>query len=312
MDAGQQHEHAPRPPGEVSKENACSGRRVTRTWGDAFLLAMSKCKLAWLTISLCLVAACGPPPVPGSALETKQLADNGPRIHDQSIFVADDVDTLRALVDASSSATIEQLGGAERSYQCRPPYALGQDFCWPGQRSQAGRAYIALVTQGGFCINASSPQVYLSAHHLVVQVRFSKAFNCHATGTLPMATASLISFATSGLKPGLYSVSFQFVSEDEIYNSGSTYLSLPGPPRGDQARMENEATAALNSVTGIRRVGLFSLTRVEGSQLQSLCGQTVSGPAYLAILDPDLSAARRQMTVVLAGPTPKTCITTPI
>jgi hypothetical protein len=81
----------------------------------------------------------------------------------------------------------------------------------------------------------------------------------------------------------------------------------PGPPAEDQPTVETEAAAALESVIGDHRVGFFSLARVDGGQLRGLCGETVSGPAYLATLDTDLSATPRRMTVVLAGPTPRAC-----
>lgn len=275
----------------------------------AFSPAMLDSRLVPAALALCLLAACGSPPapVPGSALPTAQLTAGGPRIASQSIFAASDLDTLRALVDVAARATVQQLGGVTAGYQCRPPYALGEDLCWPHESSRPGEAYLALAMQAGFCEDASAPQVYVSGHRLAVQVRLSAVSGCHINGVLALPTASLVSFSTRGVEPGLYSVSFRFASDTELYNSDATYLSVPGPPAEDQPTVETEAAGALEGVIGGRRVGLFSLARVDGAQLQGLCGETVSGPAYLATLDTDLSATPHRMTVVLAGPTPRTC-----
>ncbi len=272
-------------------------------------MSMLTSKVARMAIALCILTACGSPPAPpnSSPLHTSVRADNGPRIGSQSILAAGDLDTMRALVDATASGMVRQLGGAGDAQQCHPPYALGRNDCWPDQRSRPGEAYAALAIKPGFCEDATDPRVYLSGHSLVVQVGFSKRFNCHLQGVMALPTASLVSFSTDSLKPGLYSVSFRFVSGDETYNSDSTYLSIPSPRAVDQLTMENEATAALASVIGDHRVGLFSLARVDGAQVRALCGHAVAGPAYLVTLDPDLSAPRRQMAVMLAGSPPRAC-----
>jgi hypothetical protein len=150
---------------------------------------MAHSKLVWVTVGLCLLAACGAPPAPphSSAVQTEELSEDGPRIGVESIFAASDLDTLRVLVDTSTETTVRQLGGAPSRYQCRPPYALGRDYCWPGKSSRAGQAYVALAIESGFCEHASAPQVYLSGRRLVVQVDLSKEFNCHVSGSIAPA-----------------------------------------------------------------------------------------------------------------------------
>ena len=145
-----------------------------------------------------------------------------------------------------------------------------------------------------------------------MEVGFSKRFDCRINGVMALPTAALLSFPTRGMRPGLYRVSFRLVNGDETYESDSTYLSVPGPAGSDQQTIESEAGAALTSVIGDHRVGLFSVARVDGGQVEALCGRGVSGPAYLVTLDRDLSRDRRQMSVVLAGATPHTCATIPI
>jgi hypothetical protein len=278
------------------------------------------------SLLLLLLLACGlslsgcgstqpqPPPAPqhSSALDARELTAPGPRIGGQSILAAGDLDTLRALVDASAAATVQQLGGLGNNYQCQRPYAMGRDNCWPGERSQTGQAYVAVAIGSGFCESWSAPRLYLSGQQLVVQIGISKLSNCRINGVMALPTAGLISFSTRALTPGLYGVSYRTVSDGETYQSDSTYLSVPSPAPKDQPTMEREAATALQAVIGDHRVSLFSLARVDGSQLQSLCGLTQPGPAYLATMDPDLSTTRRRMSVVLAGPTPRTCSATVI
>ena len=270
--------------------------------------------MAWPTMVLLLVLACGSEAVPpgSTGVPMTVLASNGPRIGAQTILAANDLETLRALVDTTAAVTVRQLGGTPSAHQCTPPYAVDHDDCWPGQTSRPGRAYVALEIEGGFCDGVTASRTYTVDRHLIVEVSFSTRSGCVVRGTKALPTASLVSFPTKGLRPGLYRVSFRLVNDNETYDSDSTYLSIPGPPASDQQTIDSAARAAVAIIIGGNRVDLFSLARVDGAQLGSLCGMTVSGPAYLATLDPDLSATHRQMSVILAGSTPHTCATTSV
>lgn len=268
---------------------------------------------AWAALAACALAACGsPPPPPGSPIEVHLAAAGGPRIPNGAIFAANDLDTLRALVDAAEVGLAQQLGAAVVTHACRPPYTSTTGSCWPDQASRPGRAYVALDIQGGFCETEGAPRLGVSGTHLVLHVDFSEVFGCHAAGVLALPTASLVSFPTDGLRPGLYAVSYLFNYPKDSYRSYATYLSIPGPAPGAPDAMDREAAAALTAAIGPRPAGVFSVARVDGTQVGGLCGRTVAGPAYLVTYERDLDGTPRHMTVVLAGTEPTTCATTPV
>lgn len=269
--------------------------------------------VVWWVLGLTVLATCGNATSgPGKPLETHLISADGPRIGNGAIFAAGDLTTLRALVDGSESMLAQQLGGVLVTHECQAPYKAPAGSCWPGRTSQPGQAYIALDIQGGFCETAGTPQLSLSGRHLELRVNFSDVSGCHLQGVLALPTASLISFRVDGLSSGLYSLSYLFQHPNDSYRSDSTYLSIPGPPTGTPDGMSREAASALASSIGSQRVGQFSLARVDGAQLAALCGLALPGPAYLAIYERDLSAKPRHMTVVLAGPVPRTCSTTTV
>ncbi|MBO0747729.1 MAG: hypothetical protein J2O47_05230 [Acidimicrobiaceae bacterium] len=267
-----------------------------------------------VALGLGVLAACGSStPNPGTPVEIHQISARGPRIPNGAIFAAGDLDTLRALIDAGDSMLARQLGGSVVTHVCQPPYKTPGESCWPGRTSQPGDAYIALDIQGeGMCETASAPHLTVSGRHLQVGVDFSEVAGCHIQGVMALPSASLISLRTGGLRSGLYSVSYLFQYPKDSYRSDSTYLSIPGPPAGTPEGMSQEAALALVSIIGWQPAGVFSVARVDGAQLAALCGQALPGPAYLAIYERDLSATPRRMTVVLAGPVPRTCSTTSV
>jgi len=276
---------------------------------------MRAARLVAATLGLTLLAACGGPatPVPpapagGTPIETRLLpTSQDPYIPSPSIIAASDLDTLRAVVDAMRPADAQGPG------PCRPPYGYGGDDCWPGTRSQPGHAYLALDLVDGFCQLPSRPQLYvLPGRRLVLQVGFSKGFCPGAADAPPphaallsagVPRASLVSISTTGLTPGLYTVSYRFLAESAAYDSGPAYLSVPGPAAASQTAVED----ALLAIRAGDRQPLFSVARVAGDQVGDLCGQRVDGPAYLVTTGSALAPPHRQLTVVLAGPPSHTC-----
>jgi hypothetical protein len=257
------------------------------------------------------LAACGTPaPVapPGAVLDgTRVLASYGPRIPVGSIFAAGDLETLRALVDVSDAASVRQLGGAPQTHDCMPPYTSGTNLCWPGERTQPGQAYLAVYLDGGFCVTPGPPAVYASGDRLVLRVVFKGMSGCDVHGTVALPTAALVAFPTGGLRTGLYRVSYLFQQGGDDYRSPATYLSIPSPAAGSAAAMEADASAALASVVGGQRAGVFSIARVDGAQIGGLCGQAVAGAADLVTTETSTPSGSRRMTVTLAGPTPRPC-----
>jgi hypothetical protein len=264
-------------------------------------------KLLSAALAALVLGACGAAPPPGTPLDVQMVSERGPRIPNGGIFAAADLATLRSLIDAVGGGLAGQVGGTAVRQVCLPPYTA----CWPDATSQApGHAYLALDVQGGFCVTEGTPQLGVSGTHLELQIPFSDVFNCHVSGSMALPTATLFSFPTGGLKPGLYSASFVLQYSNDTYRSASTYFSLPGPAAGQPADMYREATGALASVVGTQRVGLFSMSRVDGTRIGKLCGTTVAGPAYLVTYEANPGEGVQQMTVVLAGPAPRTCMTT--
>ena len=269
-------------------------------------------KLLSAALAALVLGACGAPsPPPGSPLDVQMVSERGPRIPNGGIFAAADLLTLRSLIDAVDSGLVGQVGGTVVRHVCLPPYAESGGSCWPDVTSQpSGRAYLALDVQGGFCVTEGTPQLGVSGTHLELQIPFSDVFNCHVSGSMALPTATLFSFPTDHLSPGLYSASFVLQYSNDAYRSASTYFSIPGPAVGLPADMDREATDALTSVVGSQRVGLFSLSRVDGAQVGRLCGVTVAGPAYLVTYEANPGEEVQHMTVALAGPAPRTCTTT--
>jgi hypothetical protein len=264
-------------------------------------------KLLSAALAALALGACGTPPPPGTPVTVRMVSERGPRIPNGGIFAAADLVTLRSLIDAVGSGLAGQVGGTVLRQVCLPPYTA----CWPDVTSQSpGQAYLALDVVGGFCVTEGTPQLGLSGTHLELYVPFSDVFNCHVSGSMALPTATLFSFPTGGLKPGLYSASFVLQYSNDTYTSASTYFSLPGPAAGPPVDMDGEATAALTSVVGTQKVGLFSLSRVDGAQVGRLCGTTVAGPAYLVTYEANPGESVQHMTVALAGPAPRTCTTT--
>jgi hypothetical protein len=149
----------------------------------------------------------------------------------------------------------------------------------------------------------------VSGTHIVLQFAFADLSGCHLNGSLALPSASLLWFPNDKLHPCLYSVSYVLQhSGGDTHHSDSTYLSVPSPAAGPPADLDREATSALTTVVGLRR-GILSVARVDGAQLAGLCGETVGGPANLVTYETD---PPRQMTVALAGPTPRTCATSRI
>ena len=238
------------------------------------------------------------------------LAQFGPRIPNGTIYAAGDVSTLKALVDAGNSVASQQLGGQPRgTYQCMAPYTYTADMCWKGVVSSSGTAYIAFAIQGGFCQTTDSPQVFVSGFRLDLTITSHSVPNCRINGVLALPTAALIGISTSSLKPGLYAVDYVLKHDSDVYQSASTYLSLPSPGAADQSAMETGAVDALTHTLGTESNGLFSESRVDGSQLQTLCGEAPTGPQFLVTF---ASAASRQMKVELATAPPHACTATPI
>jgi hypothetical protein len=255
------------------------------------------------------LVACGssmPPPPPGTPLALHAVDQAGPRIPNGAIFAATDLVTLRSLIDATDSSMAEQFGGTAVRYVCTSP----PSGCWSDVLYQPDRAYVALEGDAGFCVQDGTPQLALSGTHLELQLPYIQESGCHLNGTVAAPSAGLFWFPTGGLKPGLYTVSYVYQSTEDTYRSDSTYLSIPAPATGAAAEMDREATAALASVVGLRKSGLFSMSRVDGTQIAGLCGVTVAGPAYLVTYETDPGTTPRHMTVALAGTTPRTCATT--
>ena len=73
--------------------------------------------------------------------------------------------------------------------------------------------------------------------------------------------------------------------------------------------MEAAALDALTRTIGTQDGGLFSESRVDGSQLQPLCGQTTNGPEFLVTY---LAVSTRQMQVILATSPPHKCTAAPV
>jgi len=269
-------------------------------------------KLLSAALAALALGACGAPsPPPGTPVRVQMVSERGPRIPNGGIFAAADLVTLRSLIDAVDSGLAGQVGGTVVRHICLPPYVGSGGACWPDATSQPpGQAYLALDVVGGFCVTEGTPELGVSGTHLELQIPFSDVFNCHVSGSMALPTATLFSFPTGGLKPGLYSASFVLQYSNDTYRSASTYFSLPGPAAGVPADMDREATDALTSVVGTQRVGLFSLSRVDGAQVGRLCGVTVAGPAYLVTYEANPGESVQHMTVALAGPTPRTCTTT--
>ena len=265
-------------------------------------------KLLSAALAALVLGACGaPPPPPGTPVDVHTVSERGPRIPNGAIFAAADLVTLRALIDAVDSGLAGQVGGTVVRHGCLPP----AEACWPDVTSQSpGQAYLALDVVGGFCVTEGTPELGRSGTHFQLQIPFSDVFNCHVSGSMALPTATLYSFPTDHLSPGLYSASFVLQYSNDAYRSASTYFSIPGPAVGLPADMDREATDALTSVVGSQRVGLFSLSRVDGAQVGRLCGVTVAGPAYLVTYEADPGESVQHMTVALAGPTPRTCTTT--
>jgi hypothetical protein len=268
-------------------------------------------KFTALAVALLLLAACGTAGKPQDqgkrTLESKVLASYGPRIPDGAILAAGDLTTLRALVDATTEAMTRQVGAQQVQHQCSAPFVYGRDACWPGKASSDGHGYLALDIQGGFCINLDSTTVWVRDLHLEVETHFSKVNDCHANGVLAFPTASLIEFSTAGLPASLYSVSYSTYVAEDAYHSESTYLSMPSPAPAGQAAMESEAAAGLKAAVGAARTSIFSVSRVDGSQLDGLCGVAPAGPAYLATFASDPENGPRRMTVALAGEPARVC-----
>jgi len=259
-------------------------------------------------LGLSVLAACGssmPPPPPGTPLDLHEVSQAGPRIPNGAIFAAGDLTTLRSFIDATDFNMAQQLGGTSVRYECAPPAS-----CWPDMIYQPGRAYVALEADAGFCVQEGTPHLALTGTHIVLQFPYIQESGCHINGSVAAPSAALFSFPTDRLKPGLYTVSYVYQSTEDTYRSDSTYLSIPAPAAGAAAEMDREATAALGSVVRLRTSGLFSMSRVDGTQIAGLCGVTVAGPAYLVTYETDPGATPRHMTVALAGTTPRTCATT--
>jgi hypothetical protein len=265
-------------------------------------------KLLSAALAVLVLGACGgPPPPPGTPLDIRMVSERGPRIPNGGIFASADLVTLRSLIDAVQGGLAGQVGGTVARHACLAPYA----DCWADVTSQSpGQAYLAVDVRGGFCVTEGTPQLGVSGTHLELQIPFSDVFNCHVSGSLALPTATLFSFPTGRLNPGLYSASFVLQYSNDTYRSASTYLSIPGPAAGLPADMDREAADALTSVLGAQRAGMFSMSRVDGAQLGRLCGTTVAGPAYLVTYEADPGGSVQRMTVALAGPTPRTCATT--
>lgn len=267
--------------------------------------------------SLCLVAlvvaaACATTTTPthtGDSIETHVLAQSGPRLLNGAVYAAGDLNTLKALVDAGNAVAVTQVGGVASTRQCMAPFTNGHDVCWPGISSSAGRAYIAIAIQGGFCRTVDPPQAYVSGGHLELEVTYHDQSDCHIQGVLALPTASLIAISTSGLEAGIYSLDYVFESSTDTYRSAETYLSIPSPAGGDQAAMEADAISALERTVKTSNAGLFSEARVNGAQLGSLCGAAVEGTQFLVVyMDP----STRRMDVVLATPVPRICTATAV
>ena len=257
------------------------------------------------------VVACGSPTPPhqGSSIPTDVLVHSGPRIPNGAIYSAGDLTTLKALVDAGNSIASQQLGAQPGTHQCMAPYSYGQDACWPAVQSSAGKAYIALALQAGFCETADPPEILASGFKLELTVVVHKQAGCHIAGVMTLPTASLVAFSTSALTSGLYAVDYVFQSDSDTYRSAATYLSIPSPTAGDQSAMEAAAVDALTRTIGTSDGGLFSESRVDGSTLQSLCGETTNSPEFLVTY---LSVSTRQMQVVLATSPTHKCTATPV
>lgn len=284
---------------------------------------MHVARLVSAIVGLVLLAACGGPPATpaptapadGTPVETRLLTTSrAPIILTGSILVASDLDTLRALVDA-----MDDRPPTSSSNQCRPPYVDGHDVCWPGARSQPDHAFLALALSAGWCQIPSRPQLYLlPGHRLVLLVGFTRGscFGGAASAPLPGANlvaaatprAGLVSISTTGLAPGLYAVSYRFLVQGSTYDSDPTYLSVPGPAAASQSTIEAQAAAVLaRGANG--RGPVVSVARVDGDQVGDLCGADVDGPAFLLTAGSAVGSPR-QVTIVLAGPTPRTCTAT--
>ena len=259
--------------------------------------------------------ACGSQPPPhdphpnGTSIETRVLAQFGPRIPNGTIYAAGDVTTLKALVDAGNTIASQQLGGRPGTYQCMVPFTYNGEACWKGVVSSPGTAYIAFAIQGGFCQTTDSPLVLVSGFRLDLTITAHSVPNCRINGVVALPTAALIGISTGSLKPGLYSVDYVLKHDSDVYQSASAYLSLPSPTAADQSTMEAGAVDALTHTIGMQSNGLFSESRVDGTQLKALCDQAPSGPQFLVTF---ADSATRQMQVELATTPPHACTATSI
>ena len=261
--------------------------------------------------------ACASQPLPpndphpnGTSIETRVLAQFGPRIPNGTIYAAGDVTTLKALVDAGNSFASQQLGALPPgTHQCMAPYAYGAEGCWKGVVSSSGTAYVAFAIQGGFCQTTDPPQVFVSGFRLYLTITSHSVPNCRINGVVALPSAALIGISTDNLKPGLYAVDYVLKHDSDVYQSASAYLSLPSPTAADQSTMEAGAVDALTHTIGMQSNGLFSESRVDGTQLKALCDQAPSGPQFLVTF---ADSATRQMQVELATTPPHACTATSI
>ena len=237
------------------------------------------------------------------------VSQSGPRIPNGSFYTADDLSTLRAIVDANAAFAAQQLGGSPGMYQCMAPFSLGRDVCWPGVDSSPDTAYIAIAYTGGFCETVDKPAVHVSDFKLDLTVTYHSVPNCRINGVMALPTAALLSFSTAALKAGLYSLDYIFLRDNDTYTSADTYLSVPGPVPTDQRATEAAALDALQRTIDSTTGGVFSESRVDGAQLQALCSETPAGPQFLVTF---AASATRQMQVMLATAPPHQCVSTPI
>jgi hypothetical protein len=269
------------------------------------------------TLALLVLAACGgTPPVKvkpvGRVIESRVESEAGPRIPVGSLFVAGDLATLRALVDGASEETARELGVRNSGKPCLTPDSAGPLTCWPKQTTRPDQAYAALYISGGWCQQRNSVTVSVQERHLYVAADFSAVPNCRIMGIMAMPTAALVSFSTKGLPAGLYEVSYSTSVDGDTYRSVSTYLSLPSPSADSQADMEAATAGALESAINAHGASLFSVSRVDGSQLQALCSAAPAGPTYLVIYPTARAGEPRKLNVVLAGSPVQICSTTSI
>ena len=276
--------------------------------------------LALLLATLSLVAAILPwwpsssVSFSGQPLPTTILSYGGPRLaYYGSLDAANDLPTLRAIIDASTDQGIRQVGGLPApSHQCSPPYAFGSSPCWPDVVSSPGHAYVSLGFGSSWCTTASDPQIYRRGFHLDVTVAYHRIPNCRINGVVALPASGLLSFPTQGLPSGLYAIDYVTQSPGEDpYVSAQTYLSLPPPSPAFQDVLEPQAAIALTSTLSLSQDTIFSLARVDGSTLGSLCSYSTPGPVWLVVYAKSYGTSR-SMQVALASPSPRLCSSTPI